>query len=93
MLVPPTLSRGEEVAKQWRKRNRPRRRHASKQIAVGTTSKKYKAVKFSAERVIALYKDGKNVSQIAQACSYPKNTGHNRTRRVLIAAGIYKEAK
>src|SRR5260370_10224827 len=63
---------------------------ASKQVAVGTTSKKCKGVKFSAERVIALYKKGKNVSQIAQACGYPPNTGHNRgcSRRGAEAGGL-----
>jgi len=43
--------------------------------------------------VIAMFKAGKRVSEIAAACGYPKNTGHNRTRRVLVAAGLYKEAR
>lgn len=75
-----------------KKAARPRRHTDAGGVSVGIASK-YKDVKFSAERVIALYKDGKNVSQIAQACGYPKNTGHNRARRVLVAAGVYKEAK
>jgi hypothetical protein len=62
-------------------------------IAVGTTTAKYKGVKFDAARVIALFREGKRVSEIAEACGYPKNTGHNRTRRVLVAAGLYTEAK
>lgn len=61
---------------------------SAKEIAVGTTTEKYSAVKFSAERVISLHKEGKNVSQIAQACGYPPGHGNNRTRRVLVAAGL-----
>jgi hypothetical protein len=40
--------------------------------------------------IIALYKEGKNVSQIAQAIGYPKNHGNNYVREVLLRAGIYK---
>ena len=58
------------------------------EIAVGTSSKKYSDVKFDPSRIVALHKEGKNVSQIAQAIGYPKNHGNNRTRRVLVAAGL-----
>jgi hypothetical protein len=61
---------------------------SAKEIAVGTTTEKYADVKFDAARIIALHKDGKNVSQIAQAIGYPKGHGNNRTRRVLVAAGL-----
>lgn len=61
---------------------------AGKTITVGTATK-YSKVKFDPAHIIALYKSGKPVSQIAEAIGYPKNTGHNRTRRVLVAAGIY----
>lgn len=61
---------------------------SAKEIAVGSTSKKYADVKFDTARIVALHKEGKNVSQIAQAIGYPKNHGNNRTRRVLVAAGI-----
>lgn len=64
---------------------------AASEIKVGTASK-YKKLQFDPARIIALFKDGKNVSQIALACGYPKNTGHNRTRRVLVAAGLYKRS-
>lgn len=64
---------------------------SAKEIAVGTTTKKYAEVKFAPSRIIALYKEGKTVSQIAQAIGYPKNTGQNRTRRVLEQAGIYNK--
>ena len=58
-------------------------------VSVGTTTERYsKDVKFDPARIIALHKDGKNVSQIAQAIGYPKGHGNNRTRRVLEAAGL-----
>src|SRR5262249_14182849 len=40
------------------------------------------------EHIIALYKAGHNVSQIAQAIGYPKNHGNNRVRDALVKAGI-----
>lgn len=58
------------------------------EIAVGTTSQKFAAVKFDPARIVALHKEGKNISQIAIALGYPKNCGQNRTRRVLVAAGL-----
>lgn len=61
---------------------------SAKEIAVGTTTEKYSDVKFAPARIIALHKEGKNVSQIAQSCGYPKGHGNNRTRRVLEAAGL-----
>jgi hypothetical protein len=55
---------------------------------------KYPKVKFNVNRIVKLYKEGKNVSQIAQAVGYPKGTGQNRTRAALVFAGVYKkEAK
>ena len=50
---------------------------------------KYK-VKFNVARIKALYRGGKNISQIAQASGYPAGTGNNRVRNVLIKAGVYK---
>src|SRR5262249_335586 len=41
------------------------------------------------EHIIALYKAGRNVSQIAQAIGYPKNHGNNRVRGILQRAGFY----
>jgi hypothetical protein len=41
------------------------------------------------DRIIALYKAGHNVSQIAQAIGYPKNHGNNRVRQSLLKVGIY----
>lgn len=61
-------------------------------ITVGTATK-FTKVKFDVTRIIALYKSGKPVSQIAEAIGYPKNTGQNRTRRVLEQAGVYKARK
>lgn len=46
---------------------------------------------FSAARAVQLYATGKNVSEIAQAFGYPKGKGNNRTRAVLITAGVYKK--
>ena len=63
---------------------------SAKEIAVGTSSKKYADVKFDPARIVALHKEGKNVSQIAQAIGYPKGHGNNGVRRVLLKAGIYK---
>jgi len=40
--------------------------------------------------IIALYKAGKNLGQIAQAIGYPKGHGNNYVRGVLLRAGIYK---
>lgn len=59
-----------------------------KEIVLGTTTEKYAAVKFDPARIVAMHKEGKNVSQIAQAIGYPKGHGNNRTRRVLVAAGL-----
>lgn len=44
-------------------------------------------------RIIRWYREGRNVSQIAQAIGYPKGRGNNRVRHVLMNAGIYKGAK
>jgi hypothetical protein len=42
-----------------------------------------------AEHIIALYKAGKNVNQIAQAIGYEKYHGNNRVRGILERAGVY----
>lgn len=47
---------------------------------------KYKKVKFDIAKIIAAYKSGTPVSQIAQSCGYPPNTGQNRVRNILIKA-------
>jgi hypothetical protein len=52
---------------------------------------KYKKVKFNPKRILKLYAAGKNVCQIAQALGYPKGKGQNRTRKVLVKAGVYKK--
>lgn len=36
---------------------------------------KYKGVKFNEKRILALYKAGKNVAQIAVALGYPRGAG------------------
>jgi hypothetical protein len=61
-------------------------------ITVGKSTK-FKRVKMDVSKIIALYKSGKPVSQIALALGFPKNCGHNRTRRVLIMAGVYSSKK
>jgi hypothetical protein len=61
----------------------------SKEITVGKATK-YKRVKFDVAKIVALYKSGKPVSQIALAIGFPPNCGQNRTRRVLEQAGVYK---
>jgi DNA-binding NarL/FixJ family response regulator len=53
---------------------------------------KFKKVKFDVARIMALYKSGKPVAQIALAIGYPANTGNNRVRNILIKAGVYKKA-
>jgi hypothetical protein len=40
--------------------------------------KQYPKVRFNVKRIVALYKAGKNVSEIAQAIGYP--TGHRNNR-------------
>jgi hypothetical protein len=52
--------------------------------------KRYPKVRFNVKRIVALYKAGKNVSQIAQAIGYPAGHGNNRTRAALVKAGVYK---
>ena len=57
-----------------------------------TASTKYPKVKFNVKRIVRLYtKEGKNVSQIAQAIGYPAGHGNNRTRRALEFAGVYQK--
>jgi hypothetical protein len=60
-----------------------------KEITVGKAVK-YKKVKLDIAKIIALYKSGKPVSQIALAIGYPPNCGQNRCRRILEKASIYK---
>ena len=45
---------------------------------------------FNADRTIGLYLAGKSVPEIARSFGYAPGTGQNRTRAVLIAAGVYK---
>jgi len=61
----------------------------AKEITVGKATK-FKRVKFDVAKIIAAYKSGKPVSQIALSLGFPANCGQNRTRRVLEQAGIYK---
>jgi hypothetical protein len=64
-----------------------------KEITVGKAVK-YKKVKFNVAKIIAAYKSGTPVSQIAQSVGYPPNTGNNRVRNLLMRAGLYgKPAK
>ncbi len=63
-----------------------------KNIKVGKAVK-YKQVKLDVAKIVALYKSGKPVSQIAQAIGYPPNTGQNRVSNVLLKAGLKKPAK
>lgn len=58
---------------------------SAKEIAVGATTKRYADVKFDPARIIALHKEGKNVSQIAQAGS-PKN--HGKTVRAAYSSRL-----
>lgn len=59
------------------------------QIKVAT---KFKKVKFSPDRIVALYKAGKTVAAIALEMGYPPNAGNNRVRNLLMKAGVYKKA-
>lgn len=54
---------------------------------------KYKKVDFNPSRILKMFKAGKTVNEIALAIGYPPNTGQNRTRKVLAAAGVYNGAK
>jgi hypothetical protein len=65
-----------------------KKKAAKVSVKVGTTTEKYSDVKFDPARIVALHKEGKNVSQIALAIGYPKGHGNNRTRRVLEQAGL-----
>lgn len=51
-------------------------------------SKRYPKVKWNPAQIRRWFKAGKNISQIAQACGYPKNTGQNRVRNLLKKAGL-----
>lgn len=53
---------------------------------------KHKNVKFNPKRIVAQYKDGKCVAEIARIIGYPPNAGQNRTRAALVKAGVYKPA-
>lgn len=59
-------------------------------ITVGKAIK-HKKVKMDIGKIVTLYKSGKPVSQIALALGFPKNCGQNRTRRVLVQAGVYQK--
>jgi hypothetical protein len=50
---------------------------------------KHSKVRWNPARIKRLYKGGKNVSEIAQAIGYPLGHGNNRTRNLLVAAGLY----
>jgi len=54
--------------------------------------KTYPKVKWNPARIVRLYKAGRNVNQIALAVGYPKNTGQNRVRNLLIKKGLYKKS-
>ena len=59
------------------------------------TAKKHKkgtryAVKFDHNKILALFKAGKNLTDIAEAIGFPRGVGQNRTAAVLIKAGVYK---
>jgi hypothetical protein len=41
-------------------------------------------------RAVALYQEGKKVSEIAVALGYERGHGQNRVASALIAAGVYK---
>ncbi|MFB3917257.1 MAG: hypothetical protein ACE14M_11045 [Terriglobales bacterium] len=43
-----------------------------------------------AARAVALYQEGKKVSEIAVALGYERGHGQNRVANALIAAGVYK---
>lgn len=61
-------------------------------ITVGKATK-YRRVKFDPARIVALYKGGKLVAEIARMIGYPANHGNNRVRRILTKAGVYKPAR
>ena len=51
-------------------------------------AKHYKNIKWNPAAIKRQFKSGKNVSQIAQACGYPKNSGQNRVANLLRKAGL-----
>lgn len=60
------------------------------QIKAGVATK-FKKVKFDVPKIVAMYKSGKPVAQIALAIGYPPNTGNNRVRNLVMKAGVYKK--
>jgi hypothetical protein len=60
-------------------------------IVVGKATK-YKRVKFAPAQIVAMYRAGKCVAEIALAIGYPANHGNNRVRRILMKAGVYRKA-
>jgi len=62
-------------------------------ITVGKATKKYRRVKFDPARIVALYKGGKLVAEIARMIGYPAGHGNNRVRRILTKAAIYKPGR
>lgn len=50
---------------------------------------KYRKVDFNPARIVKLFKAGKTVNEIALSIGYPPRTGQNRTRKALVAAGVY----
>ena len=59
----------------------------STQIKVGVATK-FKKVKFDVPKIVAMYKSGKPISQIALAIGYPRNAGNNRVHNLLMKAGL-----
>jgi len=47
-----------------------------------------RGIKFDADRIAALYKQGKKISEIAQAVGFPKGQGNNRVHAALVKAGV-----
>jgi hypothetical protein len=52
-----------------------------------------KTVKWNPARIKRMYREGRNVSQIAQAIGYPAGHGNNRVRNLLQKSGVYKSSK
>jgi hypothetical protein len=69
---------------------KPAKKVKASKPAKAHKSTAYPDVHFNVERIVRLFKEGKNVSEIAQAVGYPKGHGNNRTRAALVKAGLIK---
>jgi hypothetical protein len=49
-----------------------------------------RGITLDVDKAVKMYKDGKTISEIAQAMGFPKGSGNNRTHAALVKAGARK---